>query len=89
MSKSIGCSLGLLMVVSAVLLSACGGGGGSHTPAVTEVVPAAVTSDAAAATTYITALTSAPASQTDNLEPLPVPESLASSDTEEPTPVTE
>ena len=89
MNKRTSCRWGLVAVVWSALLSACGGGGGSRTPAVTEAVPAAVSSDAAAATTYVAALSSTPASQTDSLEPLPVPESLASSDTEEPTPVTE
>lgn len=85
MSKHTRWSLGLV----AMLLSACGGGGGSHTPAVTEAVPAAVSSDAGAAISYIAELSAESASITDSLEPLPVPESLASSDTEEPTPVTE
>ncbi len=71
--------------ITATLLSACGGGGGgSSTPAVTEAVPAAASSDFGVATTYVAELTAEPASTTDTLEPVAVPDSLASSDTAEP-----
>lgn len=73
----------LLMSCAAVLLTACGGGG-SQGPTVTEFVPAAASTDSVAATNYVAALTAVPASTTDTLEPVAVPDTLASSDTDEP-----
>lgn len=79
-----------VMCLAPVLLSACGGGGGgSNTPAATAAVPAAASSDSGAATTYVAALVAVPATSTDALEPVTVPDTLASSDTAEPAAVTE
>jgi hypothetical protein len=78
-----------VMSLAPVLLSACGGGSGSNTPAVTAAVPAAASSDSGAATTYVAALAAVPATSTDALEPVTVPDTLASSDTAEPAAVTE
>lgn len=88
MIKYIGWSV---MGIATLLLSACGGGGGggSRAPAVTESVPAAVSSDVAAAVTYLSALSAVPASTADSLEPVTVPDTVASNDTEEPSSVAE
>jgi|GEM_PF-2213969 len=72
------------------LLSACGGGGDNVKPVtatvdVTTQVPAAAATEAAAATAYVTALSSQPSSTTDVLEPVAVPDMLATDDTAEPT----
>ena len=75
-----------LPCVIVTLLSACGGGGGggSRGPGVTEAVPAAVSSDPVAATNYVSALAAVPANSSDTLEPVSVPDTLASSDSAEP-----
>jgi len=72
------------------LLSACGGGGDNVKPVtatvdVTTQVPAAAATEAAAATAYVTALSSQPSTTTDVLEPVAVPDMLATDDTAEPT----
>ena len=74
----------LAMGFAAALLSACGGGGGNSSIPVTEAVPAAASTDSVAATSYLSELTAVPASTTDTLEPVTVPDMLASSDTDEP-----
>lgn len=78
-----------LPVLALGLLSACGGGGDSAKPVtatadVTAQVPTAATTQAEAATAYTSALASTPPSQTDALEPVAVPASLATDDTAEP-----
>jgi len=75
------------------LLSACGGGGDHKQAAaeptasvdVTTQVPAAAATEAAVATSYVAALSSEPEAKTDALEPVAVPDMLASDDTTEPT----
>ena len=79
----------LAMGVALALLSACGGGGGGgiNSIPVTEAVPAAASTDPVAATSYVSELTAVPESTTDTLEPVAVPEMLASSETAEPAAV--
>ena len=77
----------LAMGFAAVLLSACGGGGGGGSTPVIEAVPAAASTDPGAATSYVAELAAGPASTTDTLEPLVVPATLATSDTDEPAAV--
>lgn len=73
------------------LLSACGGGGGdgarpvSATADVTAQVPAAAATEPNAATSYVAALADQPADKTEVLEPVAVPDALATDDTAEPT----
>ena len=77
----------LAMGFAAALLSACGGGGGGGSIPGVEAVPAAASTDSVAATSYVAELAALPASTTDTLEPVAVPETLASSDTDEPAAV--
>ncbi|MBT9610521.1 hypothetical protein [Aquabacterium sp.] len=82
-----------LAVLALGLLSACGGGGDHDQPAaaatasadVTTQVPAAAATEAAAATSYVAALSSEPEAKTDVLEPVAVPDMLATDETAEPT----
>jgi hypothetical protein len=72
------------------LLSACGGGGDSVKPVtatadVTTSVPTAASAEAAAATSYVSSLSTQPEATTNSLEPVPVPDKLATDDTAEPT----
>lgn len=87
-----------LAVIGSALLAACGGGGHadlavSPAPApgtttanadVTVSVPAEVATSATAATTYVAALSNQPASTTDTLDPVAVPDQMAQDDTAEP-----
>ena len=57
----------------------------ARTPAVTEAVPAGASTNATTATTYTSQLASTPSSQGDALEPVTVPDQLATDDTAEPT----
>ena len=81
----------LLMSFSVVLLTACGGGGGGGDADfdVTTGVPAQATTDPLLATVYIGALTEVPTSTTDTLEPVAVPDMLATSDSAEPVAIPE
>lgn len=77
----------LATVVAATVLVACGGGddGGPNAPAdVTEQVPAAAATSPDVATLYVSDLSAVPESTSDVLEPVVVPEMLASDDTAEP-----
>jgi len=79
-----------LPVLALGVLTACGGGGDNVRPVtaavdVTTQVPAAAATEAAAATSYVAALSDQPAAKTDVLEPVAVPDMLATDDTAEPT----
>lgn len=79
-----------LSVLALGVLSACGGGGDNVRPVavavdVTTQVPAAAATEAAAATSYVSALSEQPVAKTDVLEPVAVPDMLATDDTAEPT----
>lgn len=82
-------ALGAIMLLSVV--SACGGGGDNGTKPVTATadvtaqVPTAAAVEAAAATSYVSALADQPPAKTDVLEPVAVPDTLATDDTAEPT----
>jgi hypothetical protein len=69
----------------ALLLSACGGGS-DDAPAsrVTEVVPAGAATDAPTATAYTSSLAATPAAEADTLEPVALPDQLATDDSAEP-----
>jgi hypothetical protein len=72
------------------LLSACGGGGGggdearAYSGKVTEAVPASVATDPNAAAVYTRELAATLPAESDELEPVAVPEQLAVDDTAEP-----
>jgi len=78
----------VLATAAATALVACGGGD-SHvvsTPAdVTTQVPAAAATSSDVATLYVSDLSAVPTATSDVLEPVAVPEVLASDDTAEPT----
>lgn len=80
-----------LPVLALGLLSACGGGGDdgvrpvSATADVTTQVPTAAAVEPNAATAYVAALADQPADKTEVLEPVMVPDALATDDTAEPT----
>ncbi|CAH0351208.1 hypothetical protein [Aquabacterium sp. CECT 9606] len=80
----------LLATAAATILVACGGGDDPNRPTTTpadvtaQVPPAAVTSPDVA-TAYVGDLSAVPPATSDALEPVAVPEVLASDDTAEPT----
>ena len=81
---------GLAPLLALGLLSACGGGGDGAKPVtatadVTTSVPVAASAEAAAATSYVSSLSTQPEATTNSLEPVPVPDKLATDDTAEPT----
>ncbi len=82
----------LRMALPALLLlglGACGGGhDGPEAPKVsadvTVSVPTEVATNATAATSYVASLSSTPAANSESLEPVVVPDQVASDDTAEP-----
>lgn len=77
------------VLASGLTLSACGGGGdhpvAAVTPPVTEAVPAAATTDSSVATQYVSELSSTPEAQAESLEPVVLPDTLATDDMAEPS----
>ena len=77
------------VLASGLTLSACGGGGdhpvAAVTPPVTEAVPAAVTTESSVATQYVNELSSTPEAQAESLEPVALPDMLATDDMAEPS----
>lgn len=85
-----------LSFVLGTTLTACGGGGDNHRPAdtpappvseadVTTAVNPAAVRDASVATSYTSSLAATPESKGDGLEPVVVPDALATDDSAEPT----
>jgi hypothetical protein len=86
----------LAALIGSMLLVACGGGGAdapavaeappptTQVPDVTAAVPTEVATSASVATTYVASLSSQPASTTDVLEPVAVPDQVAQDDAAEP-----
>ncbi|MGH6649085.1 hypothetical protein [Aquabacterium sp.] len=81
----------LVATGTTALLVACGGdGGGGHTstPAdITAEVPPAAATSPSVATSYVADLSAVPTATSDVLEPVTVPDMLASDDNAEPTTV--
>ena len=79
----------VLGIVTTTMLVACGGGDDDPPPkvAVTEAVPADAATSSSVATGYVAELSAVPASTTDTLEPVAVPEMLAQDDSGEPATV--
>ena len=80
----------LLSTLLTTALVACGGGDDPNTPAstpadVTAQVPPAAANSSSVATTYVSDLSAVPTATSDALEPVAVPEVLASDDTAEPS----
>jgi hypothetical protein len=88
MRKTLKTILGVGAAFGLCLLTACGGGRTdpvATAPDVTEQVTPAAVSDPATATAYTAALADTPTGRSDTLEPVAVPDQLATDDTAEPT----
>lgn len=77
----------LAMGFAVAMLSACGGGGGGGSTPVTEAVPSGASTSSTEATEYVAELSTEPESTTDTLEPVTVPDTLATDDSAEPAAV--
>lgn len=77
------------LLASGLTLSACGGGGdhpvATVTPPVTQAVPAAAATEPSVATQYVSELSSTPEAQAESLEPVALPDTLATDDMAEPS----